>query len=259
MVSADPQLLREIDEYWVHGRHPSGQLLAAEVFAVLANECAVWDVETGELVWRPKARSISWSDDGSAVALLVGEYGDDFELRSWPERELISTCRVRPAACCNAYVTLSPRADRAAVLWWHQTEGGVNLVELEGGAARHLEDRGYETDETNLVAGPAFSSDGKFVAISEGFHWWWLPAESESPEGKPSPGGRFNRGRVTMVDVDSGSAHHVDVFGEIEGGWIPPHDGWEHFELLGKPRFLSAHEVIVTPEFGPPIRCPLPG
>jgi len=137
--SADPEALRNIDDFWIHGRHPSGRLIAAEVWDVVKEECCVWDLETGDLVWRPRARSISWSQDGAAVALLVGEYGDDFELRSWPERELTSRCVVRPWACCNTYVSLSPRGDRAGVLWWHQTEGGVNLVSLEDGAARHLE------------------------------------------------------------------------------------------------------------------------
>ena len=259
MVSADPQLLRDIDDYWIHGRHPSGRLLVAQVVDVLGEECAVWDLETGEPVWRPRASSISWSDDGNAVAILVGPWGDDFELRSWPGRDLISKCRVKPSACCNHHVSLSPRGDRAAVLWWHQTEGGVNLVALDEGEARHLVDEGYETNETNLVQGPVFSPDGKLVAITEGFIGWWLPDEAETPEGKPSPGGRFKRGRVTVVDVDSRAVDHVDVSGEVEEGWIPPHDSWEHFELLGKPRFLSRHEVIVTPEFGPPTRCSLPG
>jgi hypothetical protein len=254
MVSADPQVLREIDDYWVHGRHPSGRLLAAEVLGVLDNECAVWDLETGHLVWRPPARSISWSDDGAAVALLVGKDGDDFELLSWPERDPISKCRVKPWACCNTYVSLSPRGDRAAVLWWHQTEGGVNLVALDDGSARHLEDEGYTTRESNLVQGPVFSQDGRLVTISEGVVWWWLPDGAESPEGTPSPGGTFRRGRVTAIEIDSRSVRHVDVFGQVDEGWIPPHDGWEHFELLGKPRFISGDEVLVTPEFGPPVQ-----
>jgi hypothetical protein len=258
VASADPQLLRDIDEYWVHGRHPSGRFLAAQVLDVLGEECAVWDLETGDLVWRPQATSVSWSDDGGLVALLVGKDGDDFELRSWPERDLISKCRVKPSACCNTFVSLSPRGDRAAVLWWHQTEGGVNLVALDGGDARHLVDEGYETEETNLVEGPVFSRDGRLVAISEGFVWWWLPHGADSPEGTPSAGGTFRRGRVTAIEIDSGSVRQADVFGDVEEGWVPPHDSWEHFELLGKPRFVSGDDVLVTPEFGPPVKCPLP-
>jgi hypothetical protein len=256
--SADPEALRNLDDFWIHGRHPSGRLIAAEVWDVVKEECCVWDLETGDLVWRPRARSISWSQDGAAVALLVGEYGDDFELRSWPERELTSRCVVRPWACCNTYVSLSPRGDRAGVLWWHQTEGGVNLVSLEDGATSHLEGKGYTTRETNAVQGPTFSPDGRLVAISEGFMSWWLPEPVDSLETEPSPGGTFKRGRITFVEVDSGSHHQVDVFGKVEKGWVPPHDVWERFELLGKPRFTSDREVLVSPEFGAPSRVTVP-
>jgi len=250
VLSADPDLLRNLDDFCIHGRHPSGRLVAAQVWEVVKGECCVWDLETGDLVWRPGAESISWSKDGATVALLVGDDGDDFELRSWPGRERISRCVVKPWACCNTYVALSPRGDRAAILWWHQTEGGVNFVELEDGAARHLEDEGYTTRETNCVQGPTFSADGKLVAISEGFPSWWLPEPGDTPEEEPSPGGTFQRGRVTLVDVDLGSLHQFDVFGEVDEGWRPPHDGWEHFELLGKPSFVSHTEIEVSPEFG---------
>ena len=116
------------------------EIMWVQIFWVLCIATAV--VASVLAIWRPRARSISWSQDGAAVALLVGEYGDDFELRSWPERGLTSRCVVRPWACCNTYVALSPRGDRAAVLWWHQSEGGINLVSLEDGAARHLEGEG---------------------------------------------------------------------------------------------------------------------
>jgi hypothetical protein len=255
--SADPKLLRELDDFFVHARHPSGRLIAAEAPDVLRNECCVWDLETGELVWRPKANSIAWSGDGAAVALLVGEYGDELELRSWPERELLAECVVKPWACCNTYVALSPRGDRAAVLWWHQGEGGVNLVAFGDGDPTRL--AGYMTRETNLVQGPTFSPDGRLVAISEGFGWWWLPREAEDPEVERSAGGTFRRGRLTLVEVDSGSVEHFDAFGEVEKGWVPQHDAWEHFELLGRPRFVSGDEVVLEPEFGEPCRFLIPG
>mgnify|MGYP003536503510 CR=1 FL=1 len=37
------------------------------------------------------------------------------------------------------------------------------------------------------------------------------------------------------------------MFGEVEKGWVPPHDVWERFELLGKPRFTSDGEVLLSP------------
>jgi hypothetical protein len=258
VTSADPSLLRNLDDYWVHGRHPSGRLIAAEVWEVLEDECAVWDLETGDLVWRPPAHSVAWSQDGTNVALLVGEYGDDFELRSWPERELISQCVVKPWACCNEVVALSPRGDRAAVLWWHQSEGGVNLVALEDGTARQLEGSSYTTRETNLLEGPTFSADGRVVAVSEGFSFWWLHEARDAPGEEPSPGGRFRRGRLTVLDVASGFLRHFDVEDEVEKGWIPPHETWEEFELLGKPRFTSDNEILLSPKFGKPRRFIVP-
>jgi hypothetical protein len=110
------------------------------------------------------------------------------------------------------------------------------------------------TRETNVLQGPTFSPDGRFVAISEGFHWWWLPEGAEDPEVERSAGGTFRRGRLTLVEVDSGSVRQFDAFGEVESGWMPSHDGWEHFELLGKPRFTASDEVVLEPEFGEPCR-----
>jgi hypothetical protein len=115
------------------------------------------------------------------------------------------------------------------------------------------------TRETNLVAGPTFSPDGSLVAISEGFHWWWLPDDVLDPEGRPSRGGTFRRGRLTLIEVDSGSVDQLDAFGDVEEGWVPPHDTWELFELLGKPRFVSSDEIVLTPEFGAPCRFLTPG
>lgn len=258
-AEADPTLLRDLDDHWVHGRHPAGRLIAAHVWDVLKDECAVWDLETGAAVWRPRARSVAWSPDGARIGLLVGEYGDVFELRSWPERDLMSTCIVKPSACCNEVVALSPRGDRAAILWWHQTEGGVNFVALEDDVARHLEGAGYENDDTNLLEGPTFSVDGTIVAVSEAFDFWWLPDRWKvDPAEEPSPGGAFKRGRLTLIDVASGLLHQFDVEDEVAQGWIPPHDGWEEFALLGKPRFASADEIVLSPKLGKEYRFAVP-
>jgi hypothetical protein len=135
--------------------------------------------------------------------------------------------------------------------------GRVNLVAFEEGECRPLE--GYMTRDTNLVQGPTFSLDGRHVAISEGFVWWWLPEDAEDPEVERSRGGTFRRGRLTLVEVDAGSVEQFDVFEDVDEGWRPPHDGWEHFELLGKPRFVSNAEIVLEPEFGEPSRVFRPG
>ena len=99
--------------------------------------------------------------------------------------------------------------------------------------------------------GPTFDCEGRRVAISEGNGWWWLPEPADDPE-TPSPGGTFRRGRVVVIDVDSGSIAHVDVYGDVEEGWKPTHETWEAFALLGRPHFSSSNEIVLTPEFGGP-------
>ena len=136
------------------------------------------------------------------------------------------------------------------------SSGGIKRREAstssssEDGAARHLEDEGYTTRETNCVQGPTFSADGKLVAISEGFPLWWLPEPGDTPEEEPSPGGTFQRGRVTLVDVDLGSLHQFDVFGEVDEVGAHRTTAGSIFELLGKPSFVSHTEIEVSPEFG---------
>ncbi|HEX2069798.1 MAG TPA: hypothetical protein VHH54_06300, partial [Actinomycetota bacterium] len=74
----------------------------------------------------------------------------------------------------------------------------------------------------------------------------------ETSEDEPSPGGTFRRGRLTLINVDTGFLQQRDVFGEVEKGWVPPHETWEEFQLLGKPQFTSEREVVLTPQFGKP-------
>ena len=83
MLSADPDLLRNLDDYWIHGRHPSGRLVAAEVWEVVKGECCVWDLETGaslaiflgdtpffSLAVTPEGRTIVAGDAGGRVHFL---------------------------------------------------------------------------------------------------------------------------------------------------------------------------------------------
>jgi hypothetical protein len=41
MPAVDPERLATLDDYWVHGRHPSGRLIAAEVWDVLEGRTEV--------------------------------------------------------------------------------------------------------------------------------------------------------------------------------------------------------------------------
>jgi hypothetical protein len=60
-----------------------------------------------------------------------------------------------------------------------------------------------------------------------------------------------------VIDVDSGAARQIDVFGEVDKGWVPPNEVWEQFELLGKPHFTSTDAILLEPYFGEPSRLVL--
>ena len=249
----DPDVLSRVDPYFVHARHPNGRLVAAEI-PELELGCAIWDVETGDLVWDPQATSAAWSHGGDQLARLTGNDGETFELASWPERQSLASCRVHPRACCNERVALSPRGDLAAVLWWHQTEGGMEFVALDGRTASHLSGRGYTTDETNLLEGPTFSDDGAIVAVSEGNPFWWGAYNYD----EPSQGGRFVRGWLTLIAVDSGRVERIEAYETVSPGWRPEEGREERVELLGRPEFASPTEVVLRPEYGSEYRIQVP-
>ena len=172
-----------------------------------------------------------WLRDGTQLR-ADGRPGQTLERRIWPALGLVSTCEVVPWACCNERVAASPRGTLAAVLWWHQTEGaGVELVALDDRQGDRQLNRGYTTWDSNLLGGPAFSPDGRFVAVTEGRQRWW-------------EGGR-ERGRLTVVDVGTGRA-------PLPISDDPPEslaDDREASATAPRPAHLVASEVLLRPSF----------
>src|SRR5215211_4849476 len=119
--------LAELDPYWVHDRH--GRFMAATVPEGKVWPTGVWDSESGELVW--PTGPACWARAGTQILTLTGAQSQTLERRTWPERELVSSCDIVPWACCNERVAASALGDLAAVLWWHQAEGGFELVALD--------------------------------------------------------------------------------------------------------------------------------
>ena len=182
------------------------------------------------VVWR--SRLLAQGRD--AVRRADGRPGQTLERRIWPALELVSTCEVVPWACCNERVAASPRGDIAAVLWWHQTEGGVELVALDDRQGDRQLNRGYTTWDSNLLGGPAFSPDGRFVAVTEGRQRWW-------------EGGR-ERGRLTVVDVGTGAPHHYPISDDPPGvGRRRPR---ERALRAPRPAIFVASEVLLRPSVG---------
>ena len=83
------------------------------------------------------------------------------------------------------------------------------------------------------------------MLVTEGKANWWSPDREE-----PSRGGRFERGRVTIIEVESGEVRHAAVHAEVAVGFSPPEEREERYELLGRPEFTSPTEIVLRPEFG---------
>jgi hypothetical protein len=226
-----PATLAALDAHWVHDR--LDRFVAATVPEGDEWPVGVWDAETGELIWR--GGPACWLRDGTQLLALQGKQSRTLERRAWPGLELASACEVVPWACCNERVAASPLGDIAAVGWWHQAEGGFELVALDDRNGDRQLNRGYTTWESNLLGGPAFSPDGRFVAVTEGRQRWWEQGRE--------------RGRLTVVDVATGAPHHYPVSDDPPESTVDDGES-ERYELLGSPRFVAEEQVVLTPMFG---------
>ena len=169
--SADPEALRNLDDFWIHGRHPSGRLIAAEVWEVVREECCVWDLETGDLVWRPRAKSIflvAGRHRGRALGRRVRRrLRASVVAGAWADQSVR-----REEGVCNTYVACARRPRGRPLV--ASTEGGVNLVSLRTalrGISRVRVKRGNERRPgTNVQPGPDARRDlgGLHVVVAAG-------------------------------------------------------------------------------------------
>jgi len=247
-------------------RHPDGRAVALQAPFSPLDRAAVWDAQTGALIWNPGVTmALHWLPNGEEIVLLRersavtrgyppladSPLGDGnwyvLERASWPGRTVVGACKVvLPEGWGNA-VTVSPRGDLAAVRWFEQDAAGFVLVALREGGDRQLPDPGYRTAPDNLVQGPVFSPDGRFLVLSCGRGFWWAGDDEGEDPTVPASGGRYEIGHVAIYDVREKAAQEIVIEEDVPAGWLPedPED-LEHNELLGEPRFIAAHEFTVT-------------
>src|SRR5437899_7911896 len=116
--------------YRMLDRHPSGRYTAREAIgSARGPAAAVWDTQTGSIVYAPHPASlIGWLNSGSDVMLVRdtvansgapdtlqgnGEGGTYFERRTWPKGELISSCRLTLYSGWPHSLVVSPHGNLA--------------------------------------------------------------------------------------------------------------------------------------------------
>jgi hypothetical protein len=247
-------------------RHPGSDFVALQVSAWIettVERAAVWDTRTRKIAWNPgDANALAWvpggeeilvlresfepnpSDRGICVTPLQSEYSHAFERRSWPSLDLIASAPIDPPT--GWLIDLVPSSSRpiACVVWQDQCEAGIEVVSWEGGQPGQIAGRGYYGD-SNLISGPAFSPDGRSIAISYGEPCWW----SDHHE-TPSKGGDLKVGWVVVGDPRAGKYREIDVIVPIPEGWLPDDPGDIRNELLDCPEFVDGRTVMVTTPTG---------
>jgi hypothetical protein len=135
-------------------RHPDSQHVALQADGGSDLTAGVWDRSTRALVWAPDgAVAICWARDGGQVVVLWEHYQYDpalhtiigsplqreftyyLERMTWPGKERVSICKVRP-----------PSGELAAYSYDEQDCSGIELVALSEEGDRQLSRGGYQTD-----------------------------------------------------------------------------------------------------------------
>jgi hypothetical protein len=250
--------------YNVLDRHPDGRSIALQAYLASAHgeRAAVWDLDSGTLIWKPSDTiALCWLLEGDHALLLRETYRRDpqhppiiasplqseftytLERQTWPEHQLIRSCIVTPPEGWVNRVTVSPRKDLASVRWFEQHAAGFVLIDLDPDEDRQLPGVGYRTAPYNLVEGPVFSPDGRFIVLTCGRGFWWSDEAGDPMQ--PAAGGSYELGHVAIYYLANHSVREIHVREEVPAGWLPDDPEDIRNELLGEPVFADDQEFTV--------------
>lgn len=247
-------------------RHPAEPevVLRVQVWIQTSVErAAVWNSETRRLLWAPEqVNAMSWTPSGELI-LAVREhhkpgphdrgisttpFQSEFlhfcDLYEWPSRALVGSTELTFPTGWLTDIVPSPTETIACYVWMDQTEAGIEFLSWNAGGIVQLEDRGYY-GSSNLVEGPVFSPDGRFVVLSYGEDVWWSDDREE-----PSAGGPRKAGWVTIVNVKTGEQREIDVVVQVEPGWKPADPEGVRCDQLSCPVFETPLTFAVTASNG---------
>lgn len=255
-------------------RHPTSPALAIPLFG-RNGVAAVWDSETGNLLWRPQpGGDIAWSPDGSSAYVLVARFGPGpgggighrLLRYSWPGRELQEELLFSVPSGGADMLVVSPAGGLAAAVaiqgpeWYYEVLGRrPSLSQL--GVGHRIDDY--------LVDGPVFSPDERYIVTvgSPRFVWWAWPEDEgwdEEDWQVPSEGGRYEFGWVHVHDLAAGRKTKHPLAVELPAGWQPEPregepDGWSWMVVWG-PEFTGDRSFRLSLPGGTPLdlRLPLP-
>jgi hypothetical protein len=222
------------------------------------DESAVWDINTGNIVWRPdETPALCWMSGGGQFVALRShytpapdgrgpaqrDYTHYFERRWWSGKEIISSCDIGIPTGWLVDVVASPSGDVAAFAWREQDCAGFELVSIGPEGDHQLDNAGYRTQQ-NLTEAPTFSPNGRYLVFTCGRKAWWSEGDPE----KPSAGGKFECGHIAILDLGSGIVREEPLVESASPGWLPTDRDAIYFEMVGMPTFVSdTHFTVISP------------
>jgi hypothetical protein len=166
--------------------HPAEPLAAMQAFAKshYMNECsAIWNLESGKIVWAPEnAIAIGWLPGYEEVCLVRCNYQHDpkrhkviatplqsefcyfFERWTWPAKKRLTQLKIELPTGWPAGVVAAPTGKYVVMLWRDQCQAGVEIIEVAKHSDQQLKGQGYRTG-TNRVDLPAFSPSARYCAL----------------------------------------------------------------------------------------------
>jgi hypothetical protein len=269
--------------YRVISRHAHDQFVAFQVMAEHPQTghrrefSALWDSSTGKIVWAPEYTiAMAWRPDGNQIGMLrerydynpsahqiIGsplqsEFTYTWERRSWPEKTLISACRIQMPTGWPDTLAISPRHNLAVFQWFDQEESGLEFITLTDEGDFQLQDAGLPFSASvrpiclrkngngypigsSLATTPTISLDGRYIVFGWQDKWvWWadLAPNQYLKDDTPSRVGLCQVGKVEIIDWDERRVRTIDVMVDLPVGWKPPFLDTPK-ELLYDPQFID--------------------
>jgi hypothetical protein len=245
--------------------HPDGQFIAMRVTPtdVYGERAAVWSTKSRKTVWLPEnANALCWTPDGKEVLLvrefyqrepekhevivtpLQSEYSHFLERRTWADKRLVGQCEIDLPRGWIVDLLASPTGTLVCCVWNDQHEGGIELFSIAGKEVRQLDGRGYYGKYSNLLEGPVFSPDGRYLVFTYTNYAWWSANDPETP----SLGGQCKVGWIVLGDMEAGNYQVIEVHKLLPKGWLPPDPNDFCDVLLSSPSFSDPdHFRVVLP------------
>lgn len=232
--------------------HPTSAEAVLVAYVAGGQRAAVWNTDTGALVWAPDgARAIAWMPDGATVAVVrdapqpntaapVPGSGTTyrFDRFTWPDQQRLDGCDLVLDMGYPVDLVISPRGDLATCKWVEEGYTGLEFVQLSSAGPSQLVEASYDCS-TDVMTRPVFSPGGRFLAFGaqDSVVWW---AESYDA---PAAGGEYEIGWVTVLDWDAAEFRDVFFDEQVPAGWHP--DPQDEVVMLADPVFRDEEHLSI--------------